>query len=75
MNAVYAYVSLSAAMLLDWENKSLTSAEDMECKSSCCEVEVLMNFLFREINFVVREMSCTACKILLGNPEKLDDLY
>ena len=26
------------------ENKSPTAAEDTECKSSCCEVEVLMNF-------------------------------
>ena len=26
------------------ENKSLTAAEDMEYKSSCCEVEVMMNF-------------------------------
>ena len=52
------------------ENKSLTAAEDMECKSSCCEVE---EFPFREINSIVREMSCTACKILLGNLEKLND--
>ena len=26
------------------ENKSLNVVEDMECKFSCCEVEVLMNF-------------------------------
>ena len=26
------------------ENKSMTAAEDMGCKSSYCEVEVLMNF-------------------------------
>ena len=26
------------------ENKSLAAAEDMGCKSSHCEVEVLMNF-------------------------------
>ena len=32
-------------------------------------------FLLREINSVVREMSYTACKIPLGNPEKFDDFY
>ena len=29
----------------------------------------------REINYVVREMLCIACEILLGNPEKFGDLY
>ena len=32
-------------------------------------------FPFREINFVLREMPCTAWKICLGNLEKLDDFY
>ena len=44
------------------ENKSMTAAEDMEGKSSCCEVEVLMTFLLEKINSVVKEMPCTACK-------------
>ena len=34
-----------------------------------------MNFLFREINSVVREIPYTAYKIPLGNTEKFDDLY
>ena len=32
-------------------------------------------FPLRELNSVVREMPYTACKILLGNPEKFDDFY
>ena len=57
------------------EDKSLTAVEDMECKYSCCEVEVLMNFRLEKKNSVVREIPCTSCKILLGNPEKFGDFY
>ena len=57
------------------ENKSLTAAWNVECKSSCLWSWSVDEFPLREINVVVREISCIACEIMLGNPKRFGDFY